>query len=114
MATDGLITMSQEEILRLKILEKLEARELRQNEAGKLLHISCRQVRRLLKNYKRQGVESLVSKKRGKPSNNKICRDIRGNVVKIIREKYIDFGPTFLGEKLLENHGIDLCNSAHS
>lgn len=106
MAADGLITMNQQEVLRLQIMERLKNGELGQGEASKILKISCRQVRRLVKIYKQQGAKSLVSKKRGKPSNNRICEETKRNILTIIKEKYIDFGPTFLGEKLLENHNI--------
>lgn len=106
MATGECITMSQQEVLRLQVIEKLNDRKLGQSEASKILKISCRQIRRLLKIYRRQGSNSLVSKKRGKPSNNRICEKVKQNILAIIKEKHIDFGPTFLGEKLLENHDI--------
>jgi hypothetical protein len=31
-------------------------------------------------------------------------------IINIIKEKYFDFGPTFAGEKLIENHGIKVSN----
>jgi len=108
MATEELITMNNKEILRLKIVEKLNDGLLSQNKASNILGISCRQVRRLLRAYRQQGAKSLVSKKRGKPSNNKIGEEIKQNVLAITKEKYSDFGPTFLGEKLLENHNISV------
>ena len=108
MATEELITMNQKEILRLQVIEKIVSRILGQSEASKLLKVSCRQTRRLLKAYRRQGAKSLISKKRGKPSNNIICEEIKQNILSITKEKYIDFGPTFLREKLLENHNISI------
>ncbi len=108
MAKDELITMNNKEILRLQVIEKINAERLKQSEAGKLLQLSCRQVRRLLKSYRRQGAKGLVSKKRGMPSNNKICEEVKQNILTITKEKYIDFGPTFLREKLFENHNIDV------
>ena len=106
MAIEELITMSQKEVLRGQILEKLKDGALGQSEASKILKISCRQVRRLLKAYRQQGAKSLVSKKRDKPSNNRLSEETKQNILALIKEKYIDFGPTFLGEKLLENHNI--------
>lgn len=106
MAIEELITMNQQEVLRLQVIEKLNDRGLGQKEAGKLLRISCRQIRRLLKAYRRHGAKGLISNKRSQLSNNKISEKIKQNILAIIKEKYIDFGPTFLGEKLLENHSI--------
>lgn len=108
MATEELIAMNQKEILRLQVIEKIDCGVLGQSKASKLLKISCRQIRRLLKAYRRQGAKSLSSKKRGKPSNNRICEEIKRNILSITKEKYIDFGPTFLKEKLLENHNISV------
>jgi len=108
MAIEELITVNNKEILRLQIVEKLNDGLLGQSKASKLLGISCRQVRRLLKAYRRQGGKSLVSKKRGKPSNNKIDEEVKQNVLAITRKKYSDFGPTFLREKLLENYNISV------
>lgn len=106
MATEALITMNQKEVLRLQVIEKLNDGRLGQSEASKLLGVSCRQIRRLLKAYRQHGAKCLVSKKRGKPSNNRICKEVRKNILAIVKERYVDFGPTFLGEKLLENHNI--------
>jgi transposase len=108
MRREELIAMNNKEILRLQVIEKVETKRLRQNEAGKFLQISCRQVRRLLKSYRRQGAKGLVSKKRGMPSNNKICDEVKQRILAITKEKYVDFGPTFLREKLLENHNINV------
>lgn len=108
MATEELITMNNKEILRLQVIEKLSEKRLRQSEASNLLRISCRQVKRLLRAYRHQGVKSLVSKKRGNQGNNKICEEIKQNILKITKERYLDFGPTFLKEKLFENHNINV------
>ena len=108
MAIKGLITMSQKEVLKLQIMENLKNEKISQIQASKILKISCRQIRRLIKKYKRDGAESLISKKRGQPSNNRICEAVKENILAITKEKYLDFGPTFLGEKLLENHEIKI------
>jgi len=105
---EGLITMSQQELQRLKVMEKLSTKQMKQNEASKILSLSRRQIIRLLKRYKQQGAESLISKKRGKLSNNRICAEYREKILQITKEKYHDFGPTFLREKLDENHGINI------
>jgi hypothetical protein len=50
----------------------------------------------------------LISKQRGRPSNRRKPEAVRAEVLSIIREHYIDFGPTLAAEKLREIHGIDL------
>jgi transposase len=108
MTFEGAIVMSQQELQRVKILEKILDKKMKQREACKILSLSRRQIIRLLKKYRRQGVDGLLSQKRGKPSNNRFCEDVRKNVLAITKEKYADFGPTFLQEKLVENHAIEV------
>jgi len=89
--------MSQQEVLRLQVIEKLKDRILSQREASKILKVSCRQIKRLVRVYRQQGAKGLVSKKRDKPSNNRLSEETKQNILALIKDKYIDFGPTFLG-----------------
>ena len=104
----GDITMSRKEAIRLERIISIEADKISHSEASKLLGLSRRQVIRVRKRYRLQGVLGLVSKRRGNPSNNKISESIKNKVLKLIGSTYTDFGPTFLQEKLIENHDIDL------
>lgn len=44
----GLLTMSQQEIERISIIEQVISKRLKQGKAGQLLKVSSRQVRRLV------------------------------------------------------------------
>ena len=100
--------MSHQEIDRVGIVELIASKKLSQIEGSKQLNISSRQMRRLQKRYRKEGVEGLLSKHRGKPSNNQLSEVIKSEVSKLIREKYSDFGPTLAHEKLVEQHNIKL------
>lgn len=50
----------------------------------------------------------MVSKRRGKPSNNQLKTEVRQQVIDLIYSQYPDFGPTFAHEKLTEKHGLEL------
>ncbi|WP_411756424.1 hypothetical protein [Sinorhizobium meliloti] len=52
------------------------------------------------------GADGLVSKKRGRPSNRRYSEDFRNLVLDLVREHYVDFGPTLAAEKLIECHRI--------
>src|SRR5208337_1350758 len=54
---------------------------------------------------KQDGAASLVSKRRGKPSNHRLPAEVRGLALAIARERYADFGPTLAAEKLAAHHG---------
>lgn len=101
-----LYTMSQKEVQRLEVLQKILTKEISQVKAAKRLQISTRQIQRLIKLYRLQGVQGIMSKKRGKPSNNTIADTVRDYAVTLIKQHYKDFGPTLATEKLLENHKL--------
>ncbi len=101
-----LITMSDQDINRYKILQDVIERRLRQVDAAKLLQLTTRQVRRLLSKLKSHGISSLPHGARGKPSNNCYPTELREEVLRIIRKHYHDFSPTFAHEKLFEEHNL--------
>jgi hypothetical protein len=68
--------------------------------------LSRAQVHRLLQAYDRDGAAGLASKKRGRPSNRRHSEDFRNGALDLVREHYVDFGPTLACEKLLERHQI--------
>jgi len=100
------ITMSHAEIDRLSIIESTIHRYITQVAAAKQLKLSVRQVKRLVSNYHSEGPQGLVSKRRGKPSNNRIAYAIRQEALALIRSRYSDFSPTFAHEKLTECHQL--------
>ena len=102
------VTMSEKELTRLKVMEQVEEKRLLQREAAKKLKISERHVRRILKSYRQSGAAGLVSKRRGKPSNNQMAGEVKRQALDLIYSQYHDFGPTLAHEKLTEVHGLEL------
>lgn len=105
---EGLLEMNGKERERLKILIRLQEKTLTQKLAAEQLGLSIRQVQRLLRVYLNKGEVALISKKRGRKSNNRLPDEIRRHVAKIIIKNYHDFGPTFAHEKLTEIHKIKI------
>lgn len=103
-----LITMSEKEILRYDIIKKLLDKKIKNSQAAKLLDLSVRQIKRIKKTVKEKGAEGLVHKNRGKNSNRKIKEETIKKIIKIIKNNYFDFGPTFAKEKLEENQKIKI------
>ena len=100
--------MSDKELTRLEVLRDLDHQRLTAQAAGDILGLGRRQTLRLLRAYRTRGVDGLISKQRGRPSNRRKPEDIRAEALAIIRERYADFGPTLAAEKLRELHGIPL------
>lgn len=105
---DELLTMSKKELTRVEVMERLERKTLKQREAAQLLGISIRHVKRLLRAYRRGGAAGLISKRRGRPSNNRLKEDVKQQAIDLIYSNYADFGPTLAHEKLTEQHGLKL------
>ena len=100
-----ILTMSEKELTRYNMIKQcLEKKSSRVKAAG-MLNISVRHVKRLLSRYQQQGIDALISKRRGQPSNNQIPKQLKQLVLKLVRENYQDFGATFAHEKLFECHG---------
>lgn len=100
--------MSQKEVDRLEIIQRLISRQISQIETAEQLNLSTRQIRNLRRQYERLGVAGLISKRRGCPSNNRLHDELRSQVVELIKTNYHDFKPTFAHEKLTEQHGLKL------
>jgi transposase len=104
----GLMTISMNELRRVKIIESVVEGRLSGVRAAGQLGLSERQVSRLRRRFEAAGAAGLVSARRGRPSNRQFSMNLRARVLAIIRERYADFGPTLACEKLRECHGIGL------
>jgi Homeodomain-like domain len=104
----GLVSMSAREIDRLGVIARVQDGRLTQVKAAEILGLTDRQVRRLQAAYERQGAAGLVSRKRGRRSNNAIPAAVAAEAMSVIRDRYADFGPTLAAEKLAEVHGVAL------
>jgi transposase len=96
------------ELDRLKTVQAVVDGQLRPSVAAERLQITDRQFRRLLERYRQEGPSGLVSRKRGRPANNRLSADREAAALDLIREHYADFGPTLAAEKLNERHGLKL------
>ncbi len=58
---DELLKMSKQELTRLEVMQRLKDKRMTQKEAGRILGISTRQVKRLWSAYRKEGAKGLVS-----------------------------------------------------
>jgi hypothetical protein len=99
------VTMSMQELDRLKCIQAVVDGDLKPMRAAERLGMTTRQVRRLAK---REGPVGLISRRRNRPSNNRLETGLEEQVLRILRESYADFGPTLAAEKLQTRHRITL------
>lgn len=100
----GLIAMSTREVERITVVKQIASKQIKQKEGAKLLKLTPRQIRRLLKAYGEYGAEGLVSKRRGKRGSHRHDESVKQRVKELMQKHYHDFGPTFASEKLKERH----------
>lgn len=97
---EPLLRMSQRELTRLEVIQRVKRKTLKQRQAAELLSISVRQVKRLCKAYQANGAAGLISKRRGQASNNRLPDKTINRARQLLRSRYPDFGPTLATEKL--------------
>jgi Winged helix-turn helix len=100
------VTVSMQELDRLKCIEAVVDGDLQPIRAAERLGLTTRQVRRLAVRYRCEGPVGLISKRRNRPSNNRMDAGLEEQVLRILRESYPDFGPTLATEKLEARHRI--------
>ena len=103
-----LLEMSQTELSRLEVIQRVCRKILKQRQAAELLSLSIRQIKRLCKAYKREGACALRSERRAQPSNNRLPSETVNQARDLLCTRYYDFGPTLAHEKLRDVHSLSL------
>jgi len=103
-----MITMSRRETKRLHIIHQALDKRITQKKAAELVNLSSRQLRRMMKRVREEGDDGISHRSRGKTSKRRVPIKIKEKALKLFREKYYDFGPTFASEKLLDVHAIKI------
>ena len=102
------VTMSNCERDHLKVIGRIEAGELTVAEAAESVHITERQMYRLLRRYRQEGDRGLIHRLRGRRSNLAYAGEIRTKAIRLYRELYSDYGPTLFAEKLEFYHNLKI------
>lgn len=103
---DDILQMSAKELSRLEVMQRLSQKQMSQKEAGRMLSLSTRQIKRLLKAFREQGAAGLVSKHRGRKANNRLSEEVKRKALNLLKTKYQGFGPTLAHEKLVEREKL--------
>jgi len=101
-------TMTTIEKLRLITMQETLAGTITNLIASKKLNLSIRQIQRLKKRFKEQGLNGLIHSARGKSGLRRININLENNIVRIIKENYHDFGPLMVWEKIKSIHQINV------
>ena len=105
---EDIVEMTKRELERWQLIQRVMLGVLTQAEAGEVLGLCERQVRRLVKEGKKKGARGLIHGSRGKSSPRKMAEELEDRITAIIRARYPDFSPLHATEKLAERHRIEV------
>lgn len=100
------LIMSKKELKRKTLLEAHKHGKLSLIECAQRLELSYRQIKRVWARYLEEEDQGLCHRNRGKKPHNTYSLSFRSSVIEQYEKKYLDFGPTFAAEKLLEDDGL--------
>ena len=109
---DRLLEMSAKELSRLDVMQRVARKQISQKEAGTILSLSVRQIKRLLRAYRQKGAAGLISKHRGRAGNNRLSEEVKQQALNLLKTKYQGFGPTLAHEKLVEKEKLQLSDES--
>src|ERR1700738_3872938 len=96
------IALSQRERDRLRVLHEIRQKQITQKEAARRLKISDRHIRRLLVGLRKLGDRAVLHGLRGRPSNRRLAARLELKILRRVRQRYADFGPTLATEHLAQ------------
>jgi len=88
------VSVSMRDLDRLKCIQGLIDKQLKQKAVAERLGLTVRQVRRLVERYRLEGPRGLISKLRDRPGNRRLKPERAEEAFSIIRAQNADFGPT--------------------
>jgi transposase len=90
------------------IIKQIEENKITALEAAEELGISQRQIYRMIKRIRLEGIKGIIHKLRGKGSNRGYPKELKKKLIEIYRKQYWDYGPTLYSEMLLKYHNIQM------
>ena len=101
-----MVTMSQKEFQRVKVIENAAGGRLSVREAARLLQLSERQVQRLKRRYQPDSIAWVRHGNRGRPMPWAVSVPQQQFILRLARGKYQGFNDSHLAEKLRDEEGL--------
>jgi transposase len=105
---EELITLTMEEQKRYEIIKDSLKKRIKVKEASYMLGISIRQVYRLRRRVKEEGIKGIIHRLRGKPSFKRLSKEIEDKIKGLYKKKYFGFNISHFTEYLNEEEGIEV------
>jgi len=101
-----MVTMSQKELQRVKVMENAAGGRLSVREASRLLHLSERQVRRLKRRYQPDSIDWVHHGNLGRSMPWAVSSPQKQLILTLARGKYVGFNDSHLTEKLCDEENL--------
>jgi transposase len=106
MEDNNTVVQTLREALRLNLIEAYLAGVITLAEVAQSAELTTRQCSRLVKRYRESGPAGLISRRRGKPSNNQLNPAIKNQVLQLIRSRCRGMNPSGVWRILTAEYGI--------
>jgi Transposase and inactivated derivatives len=93
---------------RIETIQYVMDHRLTIEEATRVLHLSERQIFRMLKRLRTEGLSGLLHKNRGRPNPRKLSLEQRQHILDLVQDKYRDINDTHLSEVLARAEKIHI------
>jgi len=90
------------------VLLKAMARKISWADAGEIIGVTDRTMRRWRERLEQHGYDGLADRRKGRPSQKRVPLKLCEEVLRLYQERYADFNVRHFHEKLREEHGIEL------
>jgi len=104
--------VTQKDWLRIDLVQQAASGRLTAAQVAQGLHLSIRQVRRLIAAFRQEGAEGLIHGNRGAISPARLSADTRAQVLQLLRTEYADYNTAQARDDLAEFHGLTLSYTA--
>jgi len=108
MKKEEVITLSQKEVTRYSVIRDLLEHKLKSKEAARLLNLSTRQIRRLKKKVKRDGLKGIIHGNKGNVPTIAILAPVKKTILNLYSTTYNDYNCSHFAEILKEEHDISV------
>jgi hypothetical protein len=102
------LTMRNEDIDKLKVIENVLHGKLTWREASQQLGLCVRQIGYWCARVRQEGNRGIIHRLRGRASNHRLDSGLLDKALELVQARYSDFGPTLAREKLEKVHRIKL------
>jgi transposase len=106
------VTLTKREQDRLMVLNWMEIGRIIAREAGEVLGLSLRHVRRILAAYRKEGAAALAHGNRGRRPHNALSDELKKRVLELAQSTYSGCNTQHFTELLAEREGITVSRSA--